>query len=1016
MARRISEDEIKWILSLNAKGAQGEINTLTGEIRNLEKEQKSLTDETNRLNKENDSLAAKMEKLREKGAENSAQFQQLSKRYQENQADLQELTRRQQENLASIDKAKASRKEHISQLKLEDMTMAQLKARASELSRQIEHTSKTANKSTYKQLQRELDKVNNQMVQTRASGRNMLNALSDMNHPVGTAARAVKGFGASLKALAANPVGLVITAISLALKGLISALKGSDSAATKLQGVMNALNSVLDSLKRMATEVALSIKDLFTNPRKLKEHYQNLKDIGSGMKDAAVAAYEAALAEDALRDAIARNNDLMAVNKARISELRQITQDSTKSIRERMAASRELLALEEQNYKASVQNITGQYQVFAGKNKTLIEEMRRANGTALAEAEKYMDMVSQGTELTYEQRLALANAVNDVTRDTDIATEEQKEQFRQFFSELSGLQKEYFDSSRRDRRYESSIRKEAAAQAAAAEKKAMEDAVKTVDTSARQQLSVLNDAYARRELSQQDYEQQSKAIARKALEEKLQLSRQYGLDTEALEDQISQQQLADRRESDKKTLDAVKAGYAAQLAAMSDAKETELRTLERQHKLGQISDTQYANDRLKLDTKYAQARLLIEQEAYAMLRQLQEGHVEGSEEAVKESLDRIKEAGKAVGAAIQTQQENSKGQLIELSEVLSKISFTGPLSSLSQAFQTFFTDLERLRANDQAGWEDYSAAILTGLTGSLQSVASFAKAVNEEQTASLEAEKQKQLTLAGDNAEKREAVEAEYAQKELDLKKKQATSNAVIQTAQALASGALAIVQCFSQLGPIAGAVAAALVTATTAIQIATIQKQKQAILNTTLSSTGTSETAPETGARVVTGYESGGTIRVRRRQDGREYDAVYDPDRRGYIDRPTVIVGEGAQSREWVASNAAVENPTVAPILNIIDQAQRAGNIRTLDLSREMHLRGYAAGGSVAAAPAVANPTPVTPTPAHFATPADSDVLERLATVLEQLATQPITAEVSLQDLHRKESTWQKFKKAVSK
>lgn len=89
MVRRISEDEIKWILSLNAKGAQGEINTLTGEIRNLEKEQKSLTDETNRLNKENDSLAAKMEKLREKGAENSAQFQQLSKRYQENQADLQ---------------------------------------------------------------------------------------------------------------------------------------------------------------------------------------------------------------------------------------------------------------------------------------------------------------------------------------------------------------------------------------------------------------------------------------------------------------------------------------------------------------------------------------------------------------------------------------------------------------------------------------------------------------------------------------------------------------------------------------------------------------------------------------------------------------------------------------------------------------------------------------------------------------------------------------------------------------
>ena len=66
-------------------------------------------------------------------------------------------------------------------------------------------------------------------------------------------------------------------------------------------------------------------------------------------------------------------------------------------------------------------------------------------------------------------------------------------------------------------------------------------------------------------------------------------------------------------------------------------------------------------------------------------------------------------------------------------------------------------------------------------------------------------------------------------------------------------------------------------------------------------------------------------------------FRADYDPDKRGFIDKPTVLVGEGGygHSKEWVASNAAVENPTVAPFIDIIDRAQRAGTIRTLDMNK---------------------------------------------------------------------------------
>ena len=74
----------------------------------------------------------------------------------------------------------------------------------------------------------------------------------------------------------------------------------------------------------------------------------------------------------------------------------------------------------------------------------------------------------------------------------------------------------------------------------------------------------------------------------------------------------------------------------------------------------------------------------------------------------------------------------------------------------------------------------------------------------------------------------------------------------------------------------------------------------------------------------VATGRQSGGKIDVRRAQAGKLFpNSDYDPDARGFIDHPTVIVGEGpaGQSKEWVASHAAVSNPTVAPILDILDK-----------------------------------------------------------------------------------------------
>lgn len=117
-------------------------------------------------------------------------------------------------------------------------------------------------------------------------------------------------------------------------------------------------------------------------------------------------------------------------------------------------------------------------------------------------------------------------------------------------------------------------------------------------------------------------------------------------------------------------------------------------------------------------------------------------------------------------------------------------------------------------------------------------------------------------------------------------------------------------------------------------------------------SSTTSGTTSPNTSYTRVPGRQSGGYIDVTRAQDGKEFQAVYDPKRRGFIDKPTVIVGEGpaGSSKEWVASNEAVKNPTIAPILSILDQAQQAGTIRTLDFNKYLQARtvGKQDGGQV--------------------------------------------------------------------
>ena len=285
-----------------------------------------------------------------------------------------------------------------------------------------------------------------------------------------------------------------------------------------------------------------------------------------------------------------------------------------------------------------------------------------------------------------------------------------------------------------------------------------------------------------------------------------------------------------------------------------------------------------------------------------------------------------------------------------------------------------------------------------------------AQALQQAEIANVDAKYDAEIEAAKNAGKDTTELEKKKANEKLKIQKKYADVNFAIQAAQIIASTASAIAKTFSELGFPAGIPAAALMGITGAAQLAAALAERNKVKRMTLSGAGGSASA--SGARVATGLESGGSIDVERKQDGKMFHADYEPDRRGFIDKPTVIVGEGGygHSKEWVASNAAVENPTIAPFIDIIDRAQRAGTIRTLDMNKFLiqQAQGRASGGYV---------TPTVSDVRGVAKDSYKDTLiERLADVLDRLSVDGIPASVSLNEIEQKQQLQDKARRFGSK
>lgn len=290
---------------------------------------------------------------------------------------------------------------------------------------------------------------------------------------------------------------------------------------------------------------------------------------------------------------------------------------------------------------------------------------------------------------------------------------------------------------------------------------------------------------------------------------------------------------------------------------------------------------------------------------------------------MQQLADIIKRKNAAVGTAQESSQEPSDSPKKE-SHSLTEGTGKGDLFGVSQDdWETFFANLKE----GKFGAEDLQT-VVAGIGGASQEAFSLASKfmdlTKKKEDAQLKDYKKNQdnrkkslekrlnaglITESQYNAQV-EQMDAEYDAYQEELALKQAKRDKALNLTQAIINTALSVTSTIAQLGATPwGIAAAAIAAAMGAAEIAIIASQP-----------------------VTSGAEEGGYIGVKRRQDGKSFNARLNPDARGFVSSPTVIVGENGS--EYVIPHEALENPTLLPIISTMETARRNGKLRSLNFN----------------------------------------------------------------------------------
>ena len=869
------------------------------------------------------STETQMAKMRVEGKENTDEFRRL----QQEQKDYNK----------ALKQAIKESNSYSSALDLNKMSVNQLKKHAQQLRSALNSMHKDANPALW-------DKYNKELIRTEDRLKDLRIGVNGIKEPM-----------LSFRKITDNlkTVPGILGSVAAGATVLVSGLKKMTEQ-TQVWG---------DSWAMTQAKVSAGWKQFLAN------FGQGRNVIKASIKDAVEAAAEA---QGMLDELFERNNSLSIQEikiQTDINKQQAIANDRSKSTDERMAALEEILRLEmkladmkrsiaQQEKDAALTVLSTRTGLEAKQLEAVIDEYE-LNRKQIQSAQEYNALLKQQSQLENDLLLTrdawgreyygkqLDETKEKLAEFTDSVVIEFAGFLRQYDLGNDDIVNSYVEATKKvlaaDRDYEAAVAAQARkrgtlvnqiqSEADEDRKKALEKELQEAESVYTEDLNNLKQQLLDKTISQAEYQTQSSALELAFLTKKSAILKAHGKNILGIDGQIYDKRLALQKSFD---MDFQK----------SD--DSFLKYLEKS-----------VADNSKAVTK--------------MMADLQAEVDKMSEDLTQEQMDEFDRLFDSARSGNITRDARRAESDLSFNEDMTELENLHRLKLISEEeFLARKAELTRRHAQEigkieTEGWENALGTANQILDG----IGSAISSAREAEYASLDAWKQKELAAAGDNAEKREQIEAEYEAKKLDIQKKYADIDMGIQIAKAVAAGALASIQAWNAAGgnPIMAAVITALIAATTAAQVATIVAQRNAIKN---SSAGGSSIAAGSGAAQVTGFSEGGYT-----GDGRRLEVA------GVVHRG-----------EYVVPQPELRDPYVRSMVASIE-AKRRSRVSGHTLP------GYADGGYAGGYPVRSG--------------AADDVFSKILSAILNLNNRPVKTYVTLTDLDAKQRFRQNFKKTTS-
>jgi hypothetical protein len=951
MARRnLSADEIRWILTVDAKGAQGEIQKFSSVIDRLKKENIAYAASTKEMNLFIKEQKERLRELEKQGKKNSVEYNAISKKITKAKYDIEQNTQAIKENNKAISDQNKKIEDVIKTMKVEDMTMSQLRRRANELQKQLDNTSKSLSPDSYKALQKELTEVTNRMGVVRNANRSLVQQFSAIPGPVGMASKAIVGVGTALKALIANPVGAVIMVIVGAFTALSKIINSNEES-------INLLNQILAPLKALLAAVLNVVQGLVV---KFLEWTQvAIKGISWLLSKIPGLSGVMEKVNEKARDAIQLEKDKQALQIRTREQTVETAKKELEIAKLRNESKRrdlysDSVRLEKLNEAVRLEKEISEEKVYQAKESLRLLELEASRTKNLGEIE---DKLAQ----------ARANVYN--------AEKEHYNHTRRLESEISSTVLE-------GQRERAAAAKEAEQKRTEAARKALDDQLKDIENNLNQEINILKKQRAEGLLVEKDYNEKVRQLTISDLHRKITIKGQERSQILQYESQILDEQLNQQQDADKLLLQELTKAKDQQIQMIEAARNKKLEMLqetETDQKLYALRAQEievstaamreavykeFAETIEKAEFQNAQNRIaaveengkqiLVSESATLKARDaLQKRYLKTS--ADFERLYNVKnwEQRRADELAIleRYRQENLMSEetyrtalaAIEkkYQDEKQKAREQAMLTGLKDQYEKELEVLQEFLQNQFLSHEEYEEALLKlrlryaakyaqDAASYMQESNSIVSDLMQAETLNVEKRYDAEIAAAGNNAEKVEALEKEKAKKKLAIEKKYADVQFAITAAQIVASTAMAVMQAFAQLGPIAGAIAGAIVAVAGVAQLVVANAQRKKVKSMTLDSGGSGDTPPPTGKITMReGFAEGGY--------NTDYSGGgYTPQVGKYEQTGWVPIHGG----EYVVASDEMARPDVVDKVRSIERIRRR---RTLKNSNS---QGFAEGG----------------------------------------------------------------------